>query len=184
MKGRPERFLLAAILAVFSYEWLISGFNKLLNGKFISDLHTEMIENLPNVQMPFYRAFLQTFGMAHCRVLAILVEAAELCVGLAFVLLVVQILRGRLGNGWMKIGIFSCAIAIFMNMNFLFYESGAVFLSTGDPFDEGVSIDFIMTLIECGLSLYFWNMLSVSGIGKVTARNSIHVTRKLKINGR
>jgi thiosulfate dehydrogenase (quinone) large subunit len=159
MKKWPERFLIAAVLAVFSYEWLISGFNKLLSGSYIADLHAEMLENLPNVEWPLYRSFLHSFGMAHCTVLAILVETAEICVGAAFVVLTVQVLRGQLGTRMIQLGIFSCAVAIFMNLNFLFYESGSIFLSIGDPFDEGVSIDFVMTLIECGLSLYLWNMM-------------------------
>lgn len=151
--------MIAAILAVFSYEWLISGLNKLLSENFISNLHAEMTENLTNVQMPFYHTFLHNYGLAHCTILAILVETAELCVGLSFGVLAIQVLRGRLGKRFIQLGILSCAIAIFMNLNFLLYEGGAVFLNVGDPFDEGVSLNFIMPLIECGLSLYLWSLL-------------------------
>ncbi len=183
MKGRSERFLIAAILAIFSYEWIISGLNKWFSGSFISELHMEMMDNLKNIQVPFYRDFLATYGLAHCTIIAVIVETAELFVGISFAILSYQAFRGRFGNRMLKVGVVACAVAVFMNVNFLLYQSGAVFFSIDDPFDEGVSLDFIMTLVECGMSLFFWNMVN-SEAKQVLLPGQLEVQKKAKLVGR
>lgn len=152
-------FFFGTILAVLSYEWLVSGLSKVLSGEFISGLYQEMMKSLPHMQYQFYAKILQSLHPAHAVILGVLIEAGEILAGLSFAFLAISTIRETVGTGMMKLGISTGILSAFMNLNFFFFGGGSIFLNTSEPFEEGVSIDFLMLLIQLSVSVYYYLML-------------------------
>lgn len=157
MAEKTSRFFIPAILAILAYEWLVSGFDKLLSGTFVADMHHEMVGAIPDMQYTFYAHLLQKYGMLHCEIIATLVIVGELAVGISLGLLAYFVYRGQLNSKITKLGIITALVSAFMTLNFYFYQGGSFFISTSDPFDEGIPIDLIMVLIQVVVAFYFWS---------------------------
>jgi thiosulfate dehydrogenase [quinone] large subunit len=158
MKEKSERILMVTVFAVFAYEWLISGFDKLLSGKFVTSLHSEMMQAMPDIRYQFYAHLLTKYGLAHCVVLGAFVETGELFAGLSFAVLAVQAWRGRLQSKWILLGVSAGIVGALMNLNFLFYQGGSLVLNSNNPFDEGIPLDMFMFLIQIGIVGVLWKM--------------------------
>lgn len=158
MKNRSSRFFIPTILVILAYEWLVSGLDKLLSGTFVSDMHQQMMQSLSDMQYQFYAQFLQKYCMAHCAAIATAVEVGEIAVGLIFAVLAYVVFTERLNPKLLNLGVFAGIISAFMTLNFYFYQGGAFFVNTSDPFDEGIPIDLIMVLIQIAFALYFWTL--------------------------
>lgn len=153
-----NRIFISLIHAVIAYEWLVSGFNKLLSGEFVVGLHDEILASIPDMKYPFYAHFLEKWCVPHCDVLGGLIIFGEISVGLLFVFLGIVMLRGNISPVVMGLGAITALAGVFMNLNFFFFEGGAFFLQTSEPFDEGVSIDFLLVLFQLGLAVYYLSM--------------------------
>lgn len=155
MKSTSERFLAITALLIIAYEWLISGFDKILSGNFVDSLHHQMMDGIANAQYTFYADWLKKYCMAHCMVIGYIVEFGELAVGLSFLLLAISVILKVNKPFFSTLGIVTGLIGAFMTLNFFFYQGGSVFVNTSDPFDEGIPVDLILALFQLGISLYF-----------------------------
>lgn len=156
MQEKLQRVLISLIFVVMAYEWLISGFNKVLSVNFITGLHNEFSQSIPDIKYPLYAAFLKHYCLPHCEILGGFIEIGEILIGISFVALAIYTFKGHANTFMMRLGILTGFASAFMSINFFLYQSGSVFLNPTDPFDEGISIDFILFLMGVGISLYYY----------------------------
>ena len=60
-----------------------------------------------------------------------------------------------------KLGTVVSLVGAFMNLNFFFYQGGSIFLNPSDPFDEGISLDLLMVLIQIVIAAFYMDPLQV-----------------------
>ncbi|UOF89815.1 hypothetical protein LSG31_18355 [Fodinisporobacter ferrooxydans] len=154
--SKSNRILIAFIQLVFAYEWLISGFDKVISGTFVADFKSQCLQAIPDMKYQFYGRFMQSWCIPHCTIIAGFVEIMEVMLGAAFLILAVFTFRGVLNHKISMLGMLTALIAAIFNTNFFLYQSGSLFLQASDPFDEGVSIDFIMLLVQLGIAFYYF----------------------------
>lgn len=153
-----KRVFTPLILLVISYEWIISGLDKILSGQFVQHMHHELIAQSKDLQYSFYSTFLNQVVIPHSHIFALVIESGELLVGLAFVIISIALFFNSMTRSLMTLGIWTSIIAAFMVLNFFFYQGGSLFLNTGDPFDEGIPIDFILFLIQLFIAIFFYSL--------------------------
>jgi thiosulfate dehydrogenase [quinone] large subunit len=166
-----KKFLTPFILLVIAYEWMVSGLDKFLSGQFVQQINEQLTSALQGMQYSFYADILKHVVIPYASVYAVLVEVGEVCVGLAFVIIAIAIFRNKLSKLIINLGIWASLISAFMVLNFFFFQGGAMFLNPGDPFDEGIPIDFILFLMQLGMVIFFFTLHR--GYGKVQKNNSV-----------
>lgn len=144
------------VMMFLGYEWLVSGINKAAGG-FISGFHGEMADAIKNgAPFPFYSRFLKFFFLNHSESLAVFIEVGEIFAGAAFILIGIMGLLKKNFSSWLaKIGIFASIISAFLSINIFFYVGGHYFFGQADPFDEGITLDLLLFLIELATIGYF-----------------------------
>lgn len=160
MKEKSQRMFISLIFFVLAYEWLISGLNKVLNGHFIIDLHKEYLQSIPDIQYSFYARFLKAVCLPHCIIIGGLVEYGEVLLGISFIVLAIYMFKGKTNNFISTLGISTGLISAFMTLNFFLFQGGSIFLNPSEPFDEGISIDLILFLLQLGISVFYYLMIS------------------------
>lgn len=150
-----KRVFTPVLVFVIAYEWLISGVDKLLSGNFVQQLKGQLSSSLSGMQYHFYGKILKSTIIPHAMAFGVLVEVGEICAGIAFVLLGAALIRDRLNTAIIQLGIWTSIIAAFMALNFFLWQGGSVFLNPGDPFDEGITIDFMLVLIQLWIAVFF-----------------------------
>lgn len=152
----PYRAAMALVEAVFAYEWLVSASDKLLSAMFFLHLQRELEHAANGLQYRFYAEFLQAID-PRSHLLAILVVSGELFVGIGFFVLIIGTLwrRNAPSPAFLWLGAIVTLTGTFMNINFFFFQNGAYFVNPGDPFNEGVPIDFCMAAIQFGLFVLY-----------------------------
>lgn len=153
-----KRVFTPVLIFLIAYEWLVSGFDKLLSGNFVPQLMRQLSSSLSGMQYHFYENILKSDIIPHAVVFGILVEVGEICVGVAFVLLGVALIRDRINTAIIQLGIWTSIIAAFMALNFFLWQGGSMFLNLGDPFDEGITIDFMLVLIQLWMAVFFFSI--------------------------
>ena len=146
-----SRVLIPLIFIVLAYEWIISGIDKLLSGTFISRLHDQFVQAIPDIKYPFYARILNQL-LPYSTYLAWMILIASFFVGLSFVLLAFVISNNQLSAPMLSLGIAAGILSAFMSLNFFFFQSGTYFIHAADPFDEGISLDFIMFLLQISIA--------------------------------
>jgi thiosulfate dehydrogenase (quinone) large subunit len=150
-----KNYFMPILLFILAYEWLISAADKLTDKSFYKDLHQQMVQAIPDIQNHFYATLVKNVGIPHYMMFGTLVEAAEVFVGVSFILLGVFMLKGKLGSVMKQIGIFTCIVAAFMSANYFLLGGDSFFVNQDNAFQEGISIDIILMLIELSLTGYF-----------------------------
>ena len=150
-----RQFFAPLILLAIAYEWLISGLNKVLYGHFVQQMQHELILASKEMQYSFYSAMFKQFVIPNAPLFALLVEVGEILIGVSYVIIALAIFSNNIGKTTITIGIWTSIISAFMVLNFFFYQGGAMFLNTGDPFDEGIPIDFILFLMQLFIAIFF-----------------------------
>ncbi|MFD1675322.1 hypothetical protein [Alicyclobacillus fodiniaquatilis] len=153
-----KRVFTPVLIFLLAYEWLVSGFDKLLSGNFVPQLMRQLSSSLSGMQYHFYENILKNDIIPHAVVFGVLVEVGEICVGVAFVLLGVALIRDRINTAIIQLGIWTSIIAAFMALNFFLWQGGSMFLNLGDPFDEGITIDFMLVLIQLWMAVFFFSI--------------------------
>lgn len=151
---QANKWMIVALQAVFGYEWLMSGLDKILSGQFVSGLHANMQSMIPTLSSPLYADFLRRYCLAHCVFLGYTIEYGELFLGISFFTLAFFVLKSP-SVLMTRIGMAVSLLAAVFNFNFFFYQNGHAFLNPGDPFDEGLPIDFVMALLQVALFFYY-----------------------------
>lgn len=160
MREKSQRIFISLIFILLAYEWTISGLNKILSGHFISDLHKEYLLAIPDMKYTFYADFLKAFCLPHCTIIGYMVESGEILLGIAFIILAFNFFKGHSNTFIMILGVAVGLVSAFMTLNFFFYQGGSIFLNPSDPFDEGISVDLILFILQLGISLFYYLMLT------------------------
>lgn len=151
------RWGLAAVLLLFGYEWLISGLNKLLSASFRDGLGAAIREAAKGNPNRWYIHFLNAAILPHTGIAAALVEVGEVLVAAGFFAGAGLWLGGaRLPAGkarMLQIGVIGALLgSALMTANY-YLLAGNTWpgVSPSNPFNEGLSIDGLMTLVAVAL---------------------------------
>ena len=143
---------LAAVYLLVAYEWLISGFNKLLNADFTSGLSKELEDGLADNPNHWYVHLVRRFVLPHAETMAVLVQWAELAVGLGLLLGAVRLVAGTRLNPTVA-RLFDVALigalvgSALMALNYWFMAGNALpWVNAAHAFDEGISLDGLLAL--------------------------------------
>ncbi|WP_067621555.1 hypothetical protein [Alicyclobacillus acidiphilus] len=153
-----KRVLTPGILLLLAYEWLISGFDKVFSGIFVQQLRNQLVSSLSGLQYHFYDHFLKSVVVPQAHLFAVLVEIGEICTGIGFVALAVALIRDRMNSVLALVGIWTSIISAFMALNFFLWQGGSLFLNPSDPFDEGITIDLMLVLIQLWMAIFFFSV--------------------------
>ncbi|MFB5189856.1 hypothetical protein [Alicyclobacillus fastidiosus] len=153
-----KRVFTPVLMILIAYEWLISGVNKLLSGNFVQQLKGQLSSSLSGMQYHFYENIVKSTIIPHATTFAVLVEVGEICAAIGFVVLAIALFRNRINTMIVQLGIWTSIVSAFMALNFFFWQGGSVFLNPGDPFDEGITIDFMLVLIQLWIAVFFFSI--------------------------
>lgn len=148
---------LASVYLLLAYEWLISGFNKLMSADFQSGLGKQIQDATASNPNHWYARFLTQVALPHTVVMAFLVQWGEIAVGLGLVLGAVRWLaRYRFGANlvrWLDAALIAALMGgAFMTLNYWLMSGNTLpWLNAGDPFNEGIDIDGLLTLVSIAL---------------------------------
>lgn len=156
-----HRIFSGLILFVLGYEWLVSGLDKILNGNFVAGLQQQFSDALSNMQYGFYGYLVKNFFIPNSDVVGYTVEIGELALGAAFLTLAVYAVRGKMSPILYRVAMATGIIAALASLNLFFYQGGSFFVSTSDPYDEGIPIDFILVLANVAVTVWSYMALRV-----------------------
>jgi hypothetical protein len=155
--NRVAAWGLAAVLLLSGYEWLLSGLDKLFSADFRSGLGGEIQEAMSGNPNHWYVRFLADVVVPHARICATFVECGEIAVAFGlFVGAAVWIGGDRIPRRWERrlhlVASGALLSSAVMTANY-YLMSGNRFpwLNTGAPFDEGLDIDGLLTLVSLSL---------------------------------
>lgn len=164
---RVAQLGLAGVLILFAYEWFLSGLDKVLSADFRTNLGTVLQQALRHNQNRWYVDALRRFVLPHAAAVAIVVEIGELLVAVGFIAGAILWLTGhRMPGRWAQALHLATIVALLgstlMTANYYFMAGNTwPWLKPGDPFDEGLGIDGLLTLIALALlavHLAAWRM--------------------------
>jgi thiosulfate dehydrogenase (quinone) large subunit len=151
---------IAVIEAILGYEWLLSALNKLFSQDYVRDL-SPMLQQmaLPGNPNDWWVAFIQQVVLPRTPQWAQLIEVGEFGVALGCFVGAVLWASGRFPRArwarWLNVGVLvALAGGVLLTLNYD-WMAGAAFpwVNPSDPFDEGVSLDSVLTGIGVGLFL-------------------------------
>lgn len=152
---------LAVIFLLVADEWLVSGLDKVLSPDFRVGLADNLRDAMKDNPNHWYVTWLQQTIIPHAPTVAIVVEVGELVVALGFALGALLWWRGpRLPLGWRRllhvIVLVTLLASAFMTANYYVLMGKTVpWLNTAAPFDEGLSLDGLLTLIALALVILY-----------------------------
>ncbi|KPV43701.1 hypothetical protein [Alicyclobacillus ferrooxydans] len=168
----PHRLFSGLILAVLGYEWLVSGLDKILNGGFVAGLQQQLSDAVSNIHYAFYVRIVNNLFIPHSELMGYSVEIAELTLGVVFFVLAVYTFLGKMSRNLYRTGIALGIIAAFASLNLFFYQGGAFFVSLSNPYNEGISIGFILVLAN--LAVAVWSLMSLRQKPKLHLVRPLH----------
>jgi hypothetical protein len=156
---RPAAWGLAMVEAVIGCEWLLSGLDKVLSAKYLPGLADALQTSIHENPNRWWVAFIQQQVLPHASAWALLIESGELLVALGFFAGALLWACGRFPAArwtrWLNAGVLLalCAGVVMTANYYLMAGHGWPGLNPGDPFDEGLSLDGVLTAIGLGLLL-------------------------------
>ena len=149
MTATPRSPFLVFAALVVAYEWLVSGLSKATHGGFVAGLPARLPADAKESGATYAR-LLRDVVIPHAHLFAVLVVVGEIAVGAGFV--VFALARGRAA----RVGLGTVAlVGASMTLNFQLAAGQPLFrLLTPDVFDEGVSLDALLTLLQLGFAVY------------------------------
>lgn len=153
----PGRWGVALVEAVLGYLWLVSGLNKLLNPRFRPGLAQVLHGQLKGNPNHWWVALVKGLVLPHAQFWAAVVQAGELLVALSYAAGVVLWLSGqfphslwtRRVNGVVVLALLGGAL---LTANYYLMAGNTVpGLNPGAPYQEGLSIDGLATLLALAL---------------------------------
>ena len=177
----PAQIGLAVVEAVIAYEWLLSGIDKCMSSQYLGGLAGSlgsMANGNPNT---WYVWFLRHVAMAHCTFFGCLVAGGEILTGLALLtgaalwLAGPERLRGRWGT-LLQLGVIGgLASAALMTANYYLMAGKTLpWLNPAAPYDEGLSLDGVLTLMAVGLFIVHLVALRRASAATCQDRRSSH----------
>lgn len=154
---QPAALGLALVEAVIGYEWLLSALNKILSPSFSSGLVRQMAMAMHGNPNTWWVALVKRLVLPQAHLFAALVEVGELFVALGFFAGALLWASGRFpATRWarrLNVAVLAALLGgALMTANY-YVMSGATLpgLDPGNPFNEGLSIDGLLTFIALGL---------------------------------
>jgi hypothetical protein len=150
---------LAFVEALIGYEWLLSALNKMLNPTFRSGLVGQLKMAMAGNPNTWWVALAKAVVLPHAQLFAVLAEVGELLVALGFFAGAALWASGRvpLGRWFRRVNLVVIGALLgsaLMTANY-YLMAGQTLpgLNPSNPFNEGLSIDGLLTLIAVGLLL-------------------------------
>lgn len=156
---------IAMIEAILGYEWLLSALNKLASQNYVRDF-SPMLQQmaLPGNPHGWWVSFIQQVVLPAAPQWARLVEVGEWGVALGCFSGALLWASGRFPEAlwarWLNVGVL-CALAtgVFLTLNYAWMAgAGFPWINPADPFDEGLSLDALLTAV--GASLFLLHLLT------------------------
>ncbi|HET7580781.1 MAG TPA: hypothetical protein VFK33_16000 [Bacillales bacterium] len=175
-QGKASRNAMMWILLFFGYEWLVSGLNKLIHSEdFIGEFQNEVSEAIRGgTPFSFYGDFLNSIVIPNAEGFAVFILAGELFTGGVFILIGILGLAKVSLTGWVAgLGEAASIVSAFLSINIFLYVGGAYFIGQADPFDEGITLDLLMFLVQLAMIGYFASRIRAGKKQKYTSQRSI-----------
>lgn len=173
MFSRETRYLLAAIQAILSWEWITSGMNKVLSGNFPQTLGDTLSGGFKDNPNGWYISFLQRVVEPHSVFYGYLIEWSEVTVGIVLLLGVLLLLGifnkapSRLSVSLYALVAIVAVIGAFLCINFHFWMGKSLMPGMGaDPGDEGIDLDALMPPLS--LVIMVANLYIISRLKNIT----------------
>jgi thiosulfate dehydrogenase [quinone] large subunit len=155
---------LAALQIMLGYEWLVSGLTKVVRGDFAAGLAHDLASR-DQAAAGWYRQFIGRVIVPHAHLFGVLIEAAEFTIGLVLIATGLVVLLHRfIGCSHVRLLRTVAGTAAFagflLTMNFALANGDSLPLPVASSsFDEGVSLDTLMTLLQAALVVSLAGML-------------------------
>ncbi len=155
----PAHLGLALLEAIMGYEWLVSALDKLLSPTFHAGLAHQLQLSVQSNPNAWYVAFVTRWAIPHAQICAVLVEVGELLVALGLFCGAVLWLSGRCPTrGWphlFNLGTIAALVggAVMTANYYLMAGNTLPGLNPAAPFNEGLSLDGLLTLAALALLL-------------------------------
>jgi hypothetical protein len=144
------------IMLVIGYEMLMSGLSKVFGG-FVTGFHHELSTSITDA-FGFYHPILKGIVLPNSVLFATGATLTELFVGISFIL--IPILGSRsFSSGLAKWGLVTSVIAAFYNLTLFLYSGDPFFVNPSAPYEESVSIDLLLALMELVLFYHFYQAI-------------------------
>lgn len=182
-RGKVNRRVVMWMLLFIGYEWFVSGINKLLSGEYLGGFQGEVSDAVSKGTPHFgYGALLNSLVVPHAELFAIFIMAAEIFAGAAFLLVAIFSLANGTFAAWVaKLGIGASIVSAFLGINIFLFAGGPYFFLQGDPFDGGVTVDFLMFLFSLPLIGYFYSLNQVAKNKNCRSAQGVEIlTKKLE----
>jgi thiosulfate dehydrogenase [quinone] large subunit len=147
---------------IIGYEWLMSGLSKLVSGKFISGFHSQVASSI-NDAYGVYHPILNHLVMPNSAFFGFFVQYGELIVGVIFVLISVLGFK-KMSIAFAKLGMVATILSTFLSLNMFLFSGDPFFVKPSDPFDESVSLDLMLALMQIVLFAYFYKCNKVKTV--------------------
>jgi thiosulfate dehydrogenase [quinone] large subunit len=154
---QPAALGVAVVEAVIGYEWLLSALDKFLSPTFRSGLAHQVTMNMQGNPNTWWVALTRTFVLPHAQVWALLVVVGEVLVALGLFAGAVLWMSGHFAHRrwarYLNLGVIGALLGgALMTANYYVMAGNTLpGLKPDDPFDEGLSLDGVLTLIAVGL---------------------------------
>jgi uncharacterized membrane protein YphA (DoxX/SURF4 family) len=156
ISGGAARWGIVLVEAAIGYEWLLSGLNKILNGHFTAGLASTLRDAMKNNPNSWWVTLTQHFVVPNVTLIGPLVPIGELLIALGFFTGAALWFIRRPAGRWTRfipLGVIGALLAgALMTANF-YLMSGNMLpgLDPSNAFNEGLSIDGLLTLVGAGL---------------------------------
>lgn len=157
MENQSARLLLISMQLIAAYEFVVSGLDKIVSGRFPAGLGMAMMDGADTNPNQWYIHWLHATIMPHSVAWGYVIEWGELAIGVALLLgaarwllwpVVAPAQRQRLAVSLTLLTIAAALVGAFMTFNFHLYmgKSPIALVNPSNPFDEGVDVDLTLTL--------------------------------------
>lgn len=169
---RKNLIAISLIQLWLGYEFLSSGWNKLVASPSFPSGLAHNLKSMAGAQAGWYSNFINHYILPHATIFGYLIEWAEVLAGPALIAAALVFLIGRKENAlvykaFAVLSILALAGIFIMSLNFYLYSgTPSPLAGQGDPYGEGVSFDFFIALTS--LVLIGWNVTGLASDGKRT----------------
>jgi uncharacterized membrane protein YphA (DoxX/SURF4 family) len=171
---RRSSAAVAALLLVqvcVGYEWLVSGFTKLVHGDFPNGLAAEL-QDMSHAAPGWYRGFLDGAVIPHAVASGYAIEIAELAVGIVLLVGVIR-LPERIARHVPAATAAALLVGLVLAANFALANGSSFGLRlAGDSFDEGLDLDTLLVGVQLALLVF-----ALAGVRRVRRQVPISNSR-------
>lgn len=157
-KKVTSQLVLPILLLIIAYQWLIAFLNKAVNKDFFSQMPQQMKGAISSITFQPYATLLKNVGIPNSHLFGILVMFGELFVGVIFLLYAIQKMTGKNNKLLAKLGLLATIVGAFMNLNYALMGGDTLFVDPGNAFQEAISVDWFMFLMQITLIVYFYTV--------------------------